>query len=204
MAAAPDEWGALNMAGAVMEDGEKSREEREEREAGWAVVCIFGVLFLTWGMYLVVVIALLFGKLPWLIAHLQPLVQRLALIGGFVLIPLCLLLALFRRTRLLSGMTFFLVSGLFTFVTCASCAMYVYYHWSGWATVLGSALVGYGIMPTAALCAIIHHRWDVAGQILSGAIMLFSCLYLGLTLMTLSFSSDPIRPPTPPDRSETS
>ena len=179
------------MLGAVLEKKGKSREEREERAAGRAVLCIFGVLFLTWGAYLVVVVALLLGQMPWLITHLQPLDKRLALLSGFMLVPLCLLLALFRRTRLVAGMAFFFVSGVFTFVTCASCAMYVYYHWSDWAMVVGSALVGYGILPVAALCAGTQHQWGVVGQIVSGGLMLFSCLYLGLTLMTLSFSAAP-------------
>lgn len=181
-----------------MEKRERSQSEREERSAGRAVLCIFGVLFLTWGAYLAVAVALLAGQMAWLIAHLQPLDKRMALVSGFVLVPLCLLLALFPRTRLLAGMAFFLLSGLFTFVTCASCAMYVYYHGSWWAMVLGSALVGYGIMPTAAVFAAVQHHWAVVGQICSGGIMLFSCLYLGLTLMTLSFSAEPIRPPTSP------
>ena len=180
-----------------MEDPEPKEEEREERSAGRAVLCIFGVLFLTWGAYLVVVVALLLGHLPWLYAHLQPLDKRLALVSGFALVPLCLLLAVFRRTRLLGGMAFFLVSGVFTFVTCASCAIYVYLHWSWAALVAGSALVGYGIMPTAAFCAATQHQWSIIGQIFSGGLMMFSCLYLGLTLMTLSFSAAPVRPPRP-------
>ncbi|MBV9848369.1 MAG: hypothetical protein JO250_01655 [Armatimonadetes bacterium] len=178
-----------------VEGPEKSAEEREERSAGWAVLCIFGVLFLTWGTYLAVVVALLLGQLPWLLAHEQPLNRPLAILCGTRLIPLCLLLALFGRTRLLAGMGFFLTSGLLTFVTCAACAMYVYYHWSWWGLILGSVLVGYGIMPTAALCAGTLHQWGMVGQIFSGGLLLFSCLYLGLTLMTLSFSADPVRPP---------
>ena len=182
---------------------EQHKKSREERGAGRAVLCIFGVLFLTWGAYIVVVAALLLGQYPWLIAHLQPLDKKLAALSAFMLIPFCLLLALFRRTRLLSGMAFFAVSGIFTFVTSASCAVYVYHYWPAWAVVLGSLMVGYGIMPTAALCAGAQQQWSVVGQIASGGIMLFSCLYLGLTLMTLSFSAEPIpHPPGPEDGTE--
>ena len=182
---------------------ERPKKSREERGAGRAVLCIFGVLFLTWGAYIAVVAALLLGQYPWLIVHLQPLDKKLATLAGFVLIPLCLLLTLSRRTRLLSGMGFFFVSGVFTFVTSASCAVYVYNYWPHWTMVLGSLMVGYGIMPTAALCAGAQNSWEDVGKIASGGIMLFSCLYLGLTLMTLSFSAEPIpHPPGPEDGDE--
>ena len=155
------------------------------------------MLFLAWGAYLAVVAVLLLGQYPWLIVHLQPLDKKLAELSGVALVPFCLLLALFRRTRLLSGMGFFFVSGVFTFVTSASCAVYVYHYWPAWAVVLGTLMVGYGIMPTAALCAGAQQQWSVIGQIVSGGIMLFSCLYLGLTLMTLSFSTAPVPHPGP-------
>lgn len=175
--------------------GQNTKKRREDRAAGLAVVCIFGVLFLTWGGYLLVAYDLLHGQLHWLMAHLTPKAKALALWSGFGLVPLCLLMAAFRRTRLAAGMGFFATSGAFTFVTAASCAMYAYYVWSWPGLIGGTALVGYGIVPVGLIAAMLHHRWDITGDIASGAIMMFSTMYFGLALMTLSFSAAPLRLP---------
>ena len=179
--------------------GQEQKKQREDRAAGLAVLCIFSVLFLTWGAYLLVVADLLRGHLHWLVVNLTPKAKALALWSGFGLVPLCLLLAAFRRTRLAAGMGFFTISGVFTFVTAASCAMYTEYVWSWTGLLLGTALVGYGIVPVGLVAALLHRRWDIAGAITSGAIMMFSAMYFGLALMTLSFSAAPLRLPDAED-----
>ncbi len=180
-------------------EAEATQEERtksqEDRAAGQAVLCIFGVLFVTWIAYLVVAVMLLLGHLPWLVRHLEPAIKTLAEDSGFGLLPLCLLLAAFSRTRLAAGMGFFAISGAFTFVTAASCALYTDYVWSWPGLVTGTLLVGYGIIPTGILAALTHHRLDIAGAMASTTIMLFGAMYFGLALMTLSFSVAPLRAP---------
>ena len=184
----------------VAERGKKElQKSQEDRAAGWAVLCIFGVLFASWGAYCVVAAALLLGRIGWLEAHLTPAGRTLAIWSGFGLVPLCLLLATLRRARLPAGMGFFAVSGVFTFVTATACAIYVYYLWSWPGLVLGTLMVGYGILPLAMLGAALHHQWTLLGSVVSGGIMMFSTLYFGLALMTLSFSGDPVRQPPPPD-----
>jgi hypothetical protein len=161
------------------------------------------VLFVTWGAYFVVAVALLLGHQHWLDIHLIPTLKTLAEAAGFGLFPLCLLLAAFPKTRLAAGMGFFAISGAFTFVTAVSCALYTDYVWSWFGLVFGTALVGYGIVPTGILAALIHHRLDIAGGMVSTTIMLFSTMYFGLALMTLSFSSAPMRSPsTEPETGE--
>jgi hypothetical protein len=175
----------------------KRKEERaEDRAAGRAVLWIFGVLFVTWGAYFVVAVALLLGHQRGLDIRLVPAIKTIAEVSGFGLFPLCLLLAASPKTRLVAGMGFFAISGIFTFVTAASCALYTHYVWSWFGLVFGTALVGYGIVPTGILAALTHHRLDIAGGIVSTTIMLFSTMYFGLALMTLSFSSAPMRGPT--------
>ncbi len=184
-----------------VEKSERTKS-REDRAAGRAVLCIFGVLFLTWGAYLGVAAALLLGHMRWLVVHLEPTLKVIAVDSGFGLLPVCLLLAVFPRTRLAAGMGFFAISGAFTFVTAALCAMYTYFVWSWAGLVIGTALVGYGIVPTGILAALTHHQLPVAGEMFSTTIMLFSTMYFGLALMTLSFSPAPLRAPAAESETE--
>jgi hypothetical protein len=170
-----------------------TQTKREDRAAGGAVLCIFAVLFASWGAYLLVAISLLTGHFPWLSVYLSPKMQRLAEVSGFGLVPLFLILAAFPKTRLAAGMGFFAVSGAFTFVTAVTCALYVYMLWSWEALLLGSLLMGYGIIPVGIVAALLHHQWSIIGIVVSGTIMLFGTMYFGLALMTLSFSSQPLR-----------
>ena len=179
----------------------ESQSKREDRAAGAAVVCIFAVLFAAWGAYLLVAIALLLGHLFWVKHALIPLMPRLVMVSGFGFVPLFLLLSLFARTRLAAGMGFFGISGIFTFVTGITCAMYVYSVWSWTALVCGTAVVGYGIFPLALIAALTRHQWSLAWTIVSGLIMLFGAMYLGLALMVLSFSAPPLRMPDNPTSS---
>ena len=154
-----------------------------------------GVLLAAWGLYAAVFVGLLAGRSEWLILHLLPVLRRAMTVCGFVIVPAALVLALPSRTRLVSGLAFVTVSNVFTFATCAFAAIYTYTTWSWPALVLGTLLVGYGILPVAAVSAAVHHQPYVAGQVGSGAVMLFGCLYFGLVLISMAVSTH-----TPPHK----
>jgi hypothetical protein len=102
----------------------------------------------------------------------QPWVEGLAALTLGILIPLCLLLLIFRKTRGYGGIGIYFASyaiGLALWIFCFLYAFEVSLFW----TIIGILMAGLGIVPVAAIMTLIRGDWSNFGSILGAVVVVF-------------------------------
>lgn len=105
--------------------------------------------------------------------------------AGFVfvlVVPILLVLALFRRTRSFAGSGLYVCSFLFGAVIWIWSLLLSYNIWGPFAVIIGLFLVGIGIVPVAILATLINGMWAESSQLLLGVILVFLVRFVGIAL----------------------
>jgi hypothetical protein len=135
-------------------------------------------LLLFYGVPLFFLIGLFFGWTAKVAAWIQPWVQGLAGLALLIVVPLCLLLLLFRRTRAFGALGIYLASwplGLALWIGCLLYAVAVSVFW----TVAGILMAGLGIVPVAAIMTLVRRDWSSFGSIISAVVAVFALRWFG-------------------------
>lgn len=141
--------------------------------------CLTYLIFAIGGLVLLI---MLFKGTPWIAENIYPWVMLAAGVGAFIVVPVSLLLAIFRRTRGIGGAGLFFSSyliGLSLWVW----SLIIAYSLAGvfW-MIFGLVFGGVGIVPIAFIAALLKAEWAVAVQILVVAIVVFALRGFGLFL----------------------
>ena len=128
---------------------------------------------------LVLLVAFIKGT-PWIAENVYPWVIKVAAVVIFLVIPVSLLLAVFRTTRGIAGIGLFSSSyiiGLSLWIW----SLIVAYVLAGvfW-MIVGILLGGIGVVPIALIAALLKSEWATAGQIAIVAIVVFALRAFGL------------------------
>jgi hypothetical protein len=85
-------------------------------------------------------------------------------VGGLAFL-LCLtifpILAIFKRTRAVSAIGYFVSSVLFGLGLWSISALVVASYWGTWAVIIGTFLLGVGVLPMALVIIVWHHLWEL-------------------------------------------
>src|ERR1700749_1223782 len=137
-------------------------------------------------------IALAFGSLTllvlllrgvgWVAAHVYPWAVFAAGIALFIVVPISLLLSIFKKSRSIGSIGLFISSyviGLSLWIW----SLIVAYSLAGtvW-LIIGLVFGGIGVVPIAFVAALLSREWSVAGQILITAAIVYAMRWFGLFL----------------------
>jgi len=126
----------------------------------------------------------------WLYEHMyRPFLLRASTVAVISLLPLALLLILFRNTRFLGGIGLYLLTFFFGFTLWFYSLMVSGSHGPGW--LIGGLLVmGFGVILTAVISSAVWGQWAVAGIILISAILIFCARTLGWIVAEKQFERE--------------
>jgi hypothetical protein len=144
-----------------------------------------GIGGLLLGALAVLVIGLVLIGGAKLAVWIQPWVEGLAALTLGTLIPLCLLLLIFRKTRGYGGIGIYFASyaiGLALWIFCFLYAVGVSLFW----TIVGILMAGLGIVPVAAIMTLIRGDWSNFGSILGAVLVVFALRRLGAWIVEKS------------------
>ena len=141
--------------------------------------CLTYLIFAFGGLVLII---MAFKGTPWIAENIYPWVMWAAGISAFIVVPVSLLLAIFRRTRGIGGAGLFFSSyviGLSTWVW----SLIIAYSLAGvfW-MIIGLVFGGVGIVPIAFIASLLKAEWAIALQILVVAVVVFVLRGFGLFL----------------------
>lgn len=119
---------------------------------------------------------------PWLLGASA----IITVICVVVLLPL----AAFRKTRLASGIGFYIASYFFGLTTWLWCLTLTFYIWGGGGTFLALILTGGTIAPAAFLACLFNKLWGIAGEIVLTVGLIFVLRFFGVYLMSKAGPKD--------------
>ncbi len=148
------------------------------------VKALASVLLLVAGLTGLISIVGLFSRGPlWLHQHIYPGVLAISSLCLFVVIPLSLLLACFRRTRGYAGVSIYCTSFVFGFGFWLSSLIVLGLLASRFVIITGLLFAGVGVIPLAILAALIRGDWSYLWQLLATGVGVFLIRALGLFLV---------------------
>ena len=113
-----------------------------------------------------------------------PIINTVGMIAiGFNVIIL-LPIAAFKKTRGYAGIGFYISSYIFGIDVWLYSFLIAYSTWGAVGIIIGLALAGVGVVPIAALAALINSGWSVLFEIVIGVVLVFGTRYLGVHLMS--------------------
>jgi len=118
----------------------------------------------------------------WLSKTLYPWLTLISAIAIIVCIVILLPLALFRKTRGLSGVGIYFASFIFGASLWVWSFLITYTLWGATALFIGLFLAGVGIIPIAMLATIFSGEWSIFGQLVLLLVFTFGSRMLGLYL----------------------
>lgn len=154
-----------------------------------ALIAIFAIIFLFQGNLLENAISFSLG-----LSSMNGLVFYIFL---FLLLPL----AIFKKTRLYSGVIMFFLSYLFGLALWIYSAIITYLFWGWVALFIGIFLVGVGVFPIAVLASIFNGESGIFMNLVFGAAITFCIRFLGLYLINKADTDQQIVAESLPDLS---
>lgn len=153
-------------------DNIKQTNEPTWKNAVKSVAGILLLLFIVVGGF--VLLALLIGGVGWIADNVLPWVKVVAQITLFVVVPISLLLSIFKKSRVV-GAIGLLISSYVWGLNLWLWALVIAYYLAGtfW-LVVGLLLGGIGVVPIAIIASLISGKWIIAVQIAISAVVIFA------------------------------
>lgn len=167
------------MSDPICEQGEQRTTSRRRDIAG----SIGGwLLYLTFGFGGIALLLLFFQGVGWIRANIYPWSSLAAEIAALAVVPISILLAIFRRSRGI-GAIGLLISSYVIGLGLWIWSLIVVYVFAGlfW-LIVGVVIGGIGVVPIAFIAALLFREWSIAGQILIAAIFVYGIRWISLFL----------------------
>jgi hypothetical protein len=152
---------------------------------------ISNLIYLGCFLFGVAAVVMLFAKdAQWLYEHLyRAYVTPSAALAVFSLIPMSILLMLFRKTRALGGLSLYLLSIFVGFTLWLYSLIVAGSHGAGW-VIGGLCMAGLGVYVTAMISSAIFGEWGIAGNILLVVILVAVARVFGWSIAEKQFEKD--------------
>ncbi|HDH04929.1 MAG TPA: hypothetical protein ENH01_04350 [Nitrospirae bacterium] len=151
-----------------------------------AVISIISNLLLAFCIILgVIAVVMIFVKdFKWVYEHFyHPFISKSVAACLITLVPLSLILMIFRSTRAIGGISLYLLSYFFGFSLWFYSLIYAASSGIGW-VVGGLILSGIGVVLTAMIAAAVWGQWQVVGVILLPAVLIWVARIFGMAIAT--------------------
>ena len=139
--------------------------------------------YASWLVYAIAFVSLIFGKSDWVVSWSLPLVQHLNVIAVPMMV-LFILLALLPSTRGLGGLFGVLGARVFSLTGTLAALIIVYSQWSTFGIVIGTGLLGFGIIPVGIISSLIEHETTAAITLVTYGASILIGQYGGSALIT--------------------
>jgi hypothetical protein len=131
----------------------------------------------------IAVVITLFKKGDWLLDYGYPLAAIVSSIAFFILLPIALVLMIFKKTRGWGGFGLTIVSFMFGFTTWLWALIMAFaYAGLGW-VIVGLFFYGMGIVPIAMIGAALHGEWGVTLELLVSVLIIYGLRMLGTVIV---------------------
>jgi len=111
-----------------------------------------------------------------------PYLSKLAAIGIAICVLILLPLSIFRPTRAISCMGFFIASYIFGLDVWLYGFLITYALWGGIGLFIGLCMGGVGVVPLGVVAAALHSMWEPAAELIFGAVMTYAARAFSLYL----------------------
>lgn len=145
-----------------------------------------GILIIQLGGFVLTILAVVYlfqGKLFEKAMAFLVILNSISFFIFFFFILILLPLAIFKKTRLFSGVVMLLSSYAFGLDLWIYSAIAAYVFWGWLAFFIGIFLAGVGVLPIAMLASIFHGDWATFGELVLMTIITFSARFLGIYLI---------------------
>ncbi|MDD5501180.1 MAG: hypothetical protein PHH57_05810 [Candidatus Omnitrophica bacterium] len=119
----------------------------------------------------------------WLSAIIYPWLNGISLLTFLLCLFILLPLAIFRRTRAVSGIGLVISSYIFGITLWVYAFLLSYTFWGLIGLLIGLAFFGVGIVPIAMLAAIIHGDWWLLAELFFSVLLAFGSRLFGIFLV---------------------
>ena len=148
---------------------------------GFLILCAFLTL-----------ITLFFYGAAWVGEKVMPILELITGIAFLILLVIGTPLALFRKTRLITGQGWFYWSYSLGLMLWLSCLIATLQLWGVVAAVIGMVCFGVGIFVTGVLAAVFHGEWSFVGESFLTLVIVFAARWFGIWLMMKSEPKDDV------------
>jgi hypothetical protein len=168
---------------------------KHARTISLLAISVMGIISWFLGMLCLVLAAIavvmIFVKdAGWLYIHLyDPFLAGAVTIALISVLPLAVLLMIFRATRALGGFILYLLTFFFGFSLWFYALMVAGTHGPGW-VIGGLMMCGIGVIITAMIASAISGQWAVAGGILMSLVLIWFAGMLGMGIAESQFEKD--------------
>ena len=140
------------------------------------------LLYLTFGFGGIALLLLFFQGVGWIRDNVYPWSTLAAGIAALAVVPISILLAIFRKSRGI-GAIGLLISSYVIGLGLWIWSLIVVYEFAGvfW-LIVGVVIGGIGVVPVAFIAALFFREWSIAGQILIAAIFVYGVRWISLFL----------------------
>jgi hypothetical protein len=140
------------------------------------------LLYLAFMAIPILVLTAIFKKIDWLIAYGYPVCEVVSVAALFVVVPISLVLAIFRKTREWGALGILLASYAFGFATWLWALMLAFVGAGIVWVVLGLCFYGVGVVGVAIVAWAIHGEWGVVAQLVVAVIVVYALRAFALFL----------------------
>ncbi|MGB7070493.1 MAG: hypothetical protein WBD22_13450 [Pyrinomonadaceae bacterium] len=161
-------------------------EEVETKESKWADTLggVLGCLiYLVFGLAGIAVIVLLIRGVPWIAENVYPIVTLVCTILHLLLIPLSIVLSIFRKTRPWAGVGFTFSSYALGLTTWLWSLILAYLLAGTIWMIIGLLFFGVGVVFIAFVASLLSGEWAVALQVAVMTVLSFGLRGLGTYLV---------------------
>lgn len=143
----------------------------------------FGLLVM---LALLALVVLFFYGAAWVGEKVLPVLEWITFIGFLLLVVIGSPLAIFRKTRFVTGQGWFYWSYVVGLMVWLSCLIATLQLWGVMAAIIGIVFCGVGVFVTGLLAAAFHGEWSFFWQSLLMLVIVFASRLLGIWLMMKS------------------
>jgi len=161
-------------------------------ESAMAMISIISNLLLTVCIIFgIVAVVMIFVKdYKWVYEHFYyPFIAKSIGVCLITVVPLSLLLMVFRSTRVLGGIILYLLSFFFIFSLWFYSLIYAASSGIGW-VIGGLLLSGIGVILTAIIAAAVWGQWTVAGEIILSVVLILVTRMFGMAIAAKQLATE--------------
>src|SRR5438046_1642057 len=161
-------------------------EEIEAKKSKWSEILggILGCLiYIVFGLAGIAVIVLLIRGVPWIAENVYPIVTFICTLLLLLLIPLSIVLSIFRKTRPWAGVGFTLSSYALGLTVWLWSLILAYVLAGTFWMIVGLLLAGVGVVFIAFVASLLTAEWAIAVQVGVMAILAYGLRGLGAYLV---------------------
>ncbi|MGQ0543182.1 MAG: hypothetical protein ACT4O9_15265 [Blastocatellia bacterium] len=161
-------------------------EEIETKESKWSdvVAGVLGcLLYIAFGVGGIAIIVLLIRGVPWIAENVYPIVTLVCTLLLLLLIPLSIVLSIFRKTRPWAGLGFTLASYALGLTTWLWTLILAYVLAGTVWMIIGLLFAGVGVVFIAFVASLLNGEWAIAIQVAIMTIVAYGLRGLGTYLV---------------------